>query len=611
MFWNDSATRRSWRPVVARCDEGEDHGTTCFDRDLSCGNDSLHHGRRSVLALDEPRSTAQRPRAAEAIETNRRMSEALSQSQAANQEMLKQMREMSQSVLHPVSPDWNPVTFKLTEETAAGPPAAGFSLVLTRLDGLAATSQGRDPMELGTGPLTASLLNSARRQLRVVLPPAVLAHQAMGQFGGMGGMGGGMGGMAKSIQRTSDAAGLVDCGSVPPGDYTFRITKPWPEGSLSATGQLNVGPGSKVQKTIVCPKTPPEHATVRVHWAWPADLAKEQLVLYAPFAYRYRKLEPGLEWSLTDTPSPQRPRRRRNFGMFGNQFPGQPALRLVLCGPVMTVTDIARFRRLFLWRHDEAEVDDAAQNPEQQKRGGGRGGMGGGFAGGGQGYRTARLGPGDWADILLEDLQEIRLATDSPEPRELSWELGTYGLDQLIVLRPTRSLPVEPGRRRFDVIAASFVNGTGPAVHPRDVPPDKQDFATASAQGFDGMMGAMGGFRSVGLSEQRAVGPNEQWMVAASTVDLPTDYWDKVDVAFEARRGQVNDWTIPLPDELIKAVRAAAQGRAVGKDQSTSSRCTGQRRRMIPWTFAKLFRRSCRRLEMTSRRVYGEISSTS
>ena len=28
-------------------------------------------------------------------------------------------------------------------------------------------------------------------------------------------------------------------------------------------------------------------------------------------------------------------------------------------------------------------------------------------------------------------------------------------------------------------------------------------------------------------------------------------------LAFEARPGQVNEWTIPLPDELIKAVRAA------------------------------------------------------
>src|ERR1700722_14566571 len=78
----------------------------------------------------------QRNRAAsEAIEVNRRMSEALAQSQAANQQMLTQMREMTEAVLHPVSADWNQVILKLAEETVDGPPAAGYSLALTRLEG--------------------------------------------------------------------------------------------------------------------------------------------------------------------------------------------------------------------------------------------------------------------------------------------------------------------------------------------------------------------------------------------------------------------------------------------------------------------------------------------
>jgi hypothetical protein len=45
------------------------------------------------------------------------------------------------------------------------------------------------------GRMTVSITNRTRHQLRVVLPPGIIAQGATGQFGGMGGMGGGMGGM--------------------------------------------------------------------------------------------------------------------------------------------------------------------------------------------------------------------------------------------------------------------------------------------------------------------------------------------------------------------------------------------------------------------------------
>ncbi len=47
----------------------------------------------------------------------------------------------------------------------------------------------------GDGRMTISVTNRTKRQLRVVLPPGLIAQGATGQFGGMGGMGGGMGGM--------------------------------------------------------------------------------------------------------------------------------------------------------------------------------------------------------------------------------------------------------------------------------------------------------------------------------------------------------------------------------------------------------------------------------
>ena len=47
----------------------------------------------------------------------------------------------------------------------------------------------------GDGRMTVSVTNNTKKQLRVVLPPGLIAQGATGQFGGMGGMGGGMGGM--------------------------------------------------------------------------------------------------------------------------------------------------------------------------------------------------------------------------------------------------------------------------------------------------------------------------------------------------------------------------------------------------------------------------------
>jgi hypothetical protein len=472
--------------------------------------------------------------AAEAIEANRRVSEALSHSQAMNQEMLKQMREMTRAVTHPVSPDWNPVTFKLTEETADGPPAAGFSVTLTRVDGNTAR-MGRDEMRsLRDDPLTLSSSNGSRRQLRLVLPPGIIGQGAAGQFGGMGGTGMAVA-AAKSIHRTSDASGVVDFGAVQPGDYKFQITKNWATGQFSTAGELNVGPGSKVQKSIVCPKTPPDRATVRVRCSWPVDLEAEQLVLYAPFAFRYRKLDPGQEWALSDTSSFRRPRRGSNWGMIMSQAQGFPASRSVFCGPGTMLAEILERKGLFFWTFSRVNADGEA---------------------------IEVTGPDVSADILVEHFRDVKLPVDTPEPRELAWEQGTYGLDRLIVLRPTRSQDVEAGRRRFDVLVGSFYNfgptiqlrGEQPTVYStigdgvqyRRGPPSKKDLETSNSDSLGQVVGGM-----ENNSEWRA------WQKLAPTLELPPEFWDKVDIGFEARLGQVNEWTIPLPDELIKAVRTA------------------------------------------------------
>jgi len=486
--------------------------------------------------------------AAEAIEANRTMSEVLAQSQSTNKEMLKQMRDMFEAVRHPSSPDWNPVTFRLTEETADGPPAGGFALTLTPLAGNMPGMRMGDTGGMGDGPMAVSLTSSSRRHLRMVLPPSLIPLGAIGQFGGMGGMGGMGQGTAKSIYRMSDSSGVADFGAVQPGDYSFRITKNWTEGSIGTAGQLNVRPGTQVQKSIVCPRTPPAHVTVRVRCAWPADLEKSQLVLYAPFAFRYRKLETGVEWSLADKLYPERQRRRSNPGIMMYQSGGQPAVRSVLCGPGTAVAEILKFKGLFVWTARGYLAQLAAEDGESGP--GGRARVRRAFRGPVQGEAVERVGPGYWADLLMEDLREVRLPSESPKPRELDWETGTYGLDELIVLRPSRSENGATGTRHFDVLVASNASGSWYPIPINGGPPERKELETVNQKMTGGGFGRQ--FPFGGMQ-----GGNDQSQEVAPTLELPTDYWDQVDLAFEARRGQVNEWTIPLPDKLIRAVREA------------------------------------------------------
>ncbi len=210
--------------------------------------------------------------------------------QIREQEVLKQLHDMSEAIRHPRSPDWNPVRIKLTEETTDGPPVAAASLVLSRA--------GENP--------------------------------------------------SKSISRKTDASGVADFGSVQPGDYSFRINRTWKGGILGTSGELNVQPGTDVTKSIVCPKTPPQRADVRVHWNWPADLEKEALCLYAPFTLRGREIGPGIHWSINYSFRPK----------LGSLIPVRPdgvafeqygPIHSALCGPSNTFTAFPESRTLFLW----------------------------------------------------------------------------------------------------------------------------------------------------------------------------------------------------------------------------------------------------------------------
>jgi hypothetical protein len=74
--------------------------------------------------------------------------------------------------------------------TSAQPDIPTYNLLEAFREGLVdVKAEGR-----GDGRMTMAITNRSEKQLRVVLPPGLVAQGATGQFGGMGGMGGGMGG---------------------------------------------------------------------------------------------------------------------------------------------------------------------------------------------------------------------------------------------------------------------------------------------------------------------------------------------------------------------------------------------------------------------------------
>jgi hypothetical protein len=174
--------------------------------------------------------------AAQAAEANRHLAELLGQTQATNQEMLRQLQAMAKPAQPAKSAEWIPVSFELTVEKPDGPPAVGYEVILGR------------------------------------------------------GHGGTM--KPESIHRRSDASGVADFGVVQPGDWEFTIRA----GIRSTTGGLNAIPGTSILKEIVCPKSPPDRAQVKVRVDWPGPLADKDLVAVATFEPKGLTYQPPLVW---------------------------------------------------------------------------------------------------------------------------------------------------------------------------------------------------------------------------------------------------------------------------------------------------------------------------
>lgn len=173
---------------------------------------------------------------------NRAQSQQLAASQAMQNLMLKQMQALTKAVEHPRSPDWNPASFKLTEETPDGPPAVGLKV-----------SFGKNETN------------------------------------------------SRPINRVSNEKGIVDLDAVQPGEYGFTITRSMDKKFYpmwSTSGSVQVKPYQDLVKSIVCPPAGLRRFPIRLQHERPEDLTGRGLVLHVGFYGLSRKLPDGVTWSF-------------------------------------------------------------------------------------------------------------------------------------------------------------------------------------------------------------------------------------------------------------------------------------------------------------------------
>ncbi|MFI5458609.1 MAG: hypothetical protein ACHRXM_24515 [Isosphaerales bacterium] len=375
-----------------------------------------------------------REAARQLAEAEARMAESMAEARITNQEMLRQLQAMATGDHSTQTPHWIPVTFQLTQETLDGPPAAGYSGYLGRGNG---------------GSMSAG-----------------------------------------SIHRECDEKGLVDFGVVQPGDWEFRIFRsPAQEGRMwKVQGNINVLPGTKVAKTVICPQEYSENIPVRLRVDWPVDLANQDLHVAAQFGFAGITYQPALRWRLGPWQSQE-----------------THPVRNILCRPGGKQAEIVKESNFRPWQV--------------------------GFQNGGVSDSPV------FADLFSDSLSRTADAVDLAA--------GDYRLDRLIVLRPVTAPKPNFPAERFDFIAqVLFPYSESAGLNPHEM--------------FIFMVRAA----PSGKTDPPRYGNR---MARFNNILFPSSYRDLTKGRFEARVGRVNEWVIPLPDELIKVVREKLKAGATTK----------------------------------------------
>jgi hypothetical protein len=286
--------------------------------------------------------------------------------------------------------------------------------------------------------------------------------------------------------------GVADFGLVRPGNYTFRVSKKWDLGLVYCRGQLTVDPGSRVVKPIVCPQTPLERVAVRIRADWPPDLQKEGLVLYARFFPRTFDWN-GLPWEFGTFGTSEPSDSRLGVAKAARAFAAHRGFRTMaaLIGPDSATTEVAGFRDAYLWK--------------------------------------SSAGP-CWADLPADDIRESEAL-----PKTLACERGAYALYKLLVLRPAE-VPAGAVLKRFELLA--LAGQSGPIM------PRQPVFAVR----YEPPVGPEENHADRGIPDQPFPG--------RPYVQHPPDEPSPLSLGrFEAKPGDVNEWTIPLWDALLATVR--------------------------------------------------------
>jgi hypothetical protein len=201
--------------------------------------------------------------------------------------------------------------------------------------------------------------------------------------------------------------------------------------------------------------------------------------------------------------SPQ-PASNQNQGGTGASFSTQQ--RAVLCGPGSKISEFLELGGPYVWTFGP----DAISEKEED---------------------AAEYGSREWADVVVKETRELK---DSSATIEV--ETGNYGLYELIVLRPMQPKSresLDPSQKRYELLVIASAFNSTRAVN-RLVQPPKIEH-----------LHRIGGSWISKPTQSRF------------TTQLPPKYWQELEPAFEARSGQANEWTIPIPDELAQAVREA------------------------------------------------------
>ena len=130
------------------------------------------------------------------------------------------------------------------------------------------------------------------------------------------------------------------------------------------------------------------------------------------------------------------------------------------------------------------------------------------------------------ADVPASDLRAI----DDHKP--LTWERGRYWLSELIVLPPLAPAADQAGRHRFAIVVRCYPADANSVTYEYLEKPPSDSHMRARQQI------QAGGGRQIGVEG----------------LGLSQDSWSEFARPFPALE-HVNEWTITLPDELVKAVR--------------------------------------------------------